>query len=489
MKLKNIIEGMDVLDVIGDTGVEIRSITADSRKATPGAAFVALRGGRSDGRDFIGDAVTRGAVAVVSERGGPRASGMGEVVSVLVRDSRDAVAHMASLFNGNPSDRLNVIGVTGTNGKTTTSYVIKRILEEAGRKTGLIGTIKYVVGQRESAAGFTTPEALEFQRLLRDMLTEGCEFVVSEVSSHALAMKRVDHTRFRCAVFTNFTRDHLDFHGTMEDYFAAKRRLFAELLEGSGHAVINADDPRAGELRAAAKGAVLTYGLREPADIAAGDVVAGFSGLRFTLHVQGARYPLSARLLGIPNVYNLLAGIAATISFGITPEVIARAVAEMPPVEGRFESIESPEGVLFIIDYAHTPDALRNLLGTAGALSHGRVITVFGCGGDRDQGKRPLMGEIASEMSDFAVITSDNPRFERPEAIIEDIVRGVQGRDFTVVPDRREAIRDAVRRAKKGDIVVIAGKGHETYQEVRGVRYHLDDRELVREAIAGGGTT
>ncbi|MGW8272822.1 MAG: Mur ligase family protein, partial [Thermodesulfovibrionales bacterium] len=270
-------------------------------------------------------------------------------------------------------------------------------------------------------------------------------------------------------------------------FLAAKQRLFTRLLDGSGFAVINADDPRAAELSSATRGSVITYGLRESADVAAVDVASGFRGLRFTLCIPGGRYALSTRLLGIPNVYNLLAGIAAIIPFGISPGTIVRAVEEMPPVEGRFESIESADGVLFVIDYAHTPDALKSLLDTVSAIPHGRIITVFGCGGDRDQGKRPLMGGIASAMSDFSVITSDNPRFENPDAIIEDIVRGIQGRSFTIIADRREAIRDAVGRARKGDIVVIAGKGHETYQEVRGERFHLDDRELVREAISRSG--
>lgn len=487
MKLDHIIEGMQTIRVQGMTDIEIPSLTSDSRAVTPGSLFVALSGGEKDGHDFIADALRRGAAAVIAEHDIESIRCHRGTPFIIVEDSRDALAFVANRFYGAPSHSMSLIGITGTNGKTTTSYIIKAILEGSGKKVGLIGTIKYIIGSTEFDARFTTPEAIEYQRLLKEMRDEGCEYVVSEVSSHALAQKRVDAVRFISAVFTNLTRDHLDFHKSMESYLAAKKRLFTDLLDVSGTAVINSDDPVSREIIRDTRGRIMTYGIHNPADVMAKDIVQDFRGVRFTVSHGGPEYGISTRLIGIPNVYNLLAAIATAHSLGIPRDIIVRAVAGMAPVIGRFESITSRDGVLFIIDYAHTPDALENLLATVEGLPHRQVITVFGCGGNRDRGKRPLMGRIASEKSDFVVITSDNPRFEDPDEIIKDITMGIAGGNFIAVTDRQEAVKEAVKRSGRGDIVVLAGKGHETYQEIKGKRHHMDDRELVQDALRSLG--
>jgi UDP-N-acetylmuramoyl-L-alanyl-D-glutamate--2,6-diaminopimelate ligase len=382
---------------------------------------------------------------------------------------------------------MTLIGITGTNGKTTTSYIIKKILETSGEKVGLIGTIKYMIGGREYAASFTTPEAVEYQRLLREMADEGCAFVVSEVSSHALALKRVDHTRFVRAVFTNLTRDHLDYHGTMEQYLDAKKRLFTDLLEPSGVAILNADDPASAEILRDLRCRHMSYGIHSGSDVRASDIVQEPGGMSFRLAWRDKKYDIRTRLLGIPNVYNLLAAAATALSLEMPVEFVVKVLPDMAPVHGRFESIMSGDGVLFIVDYAHTPDALQKLLETVRGIPHRNIITVFGCGGNRDRGKRPLMGQIASEMSDFVVITSDNPRYEDPAAIIEDITEGIRGGNFVSVVERERGVREAVRRAGQGDVVVVAGKGHESYQDIGGVRYPMDDRQLIESALREAG--
>jgi UDP-N-acetylmuramoyl-L-alanyl-D-glutamate--2,6-diaminopimelate ligase len=352
---------------------------------------------------------------------------------------------------------------------------------------GLIGTIKYMIGGREYAASFTTPEAVEYQRLLREMADEGCAFVVSEVSSHALALKRVDHTRFVRAVFTNLTRDHLDYHGTMEQYLDAKKRLFTDLLEPSGVAILNADDPASAEILRDLRCRHMSYGIHSGSDVRASDIVQEPGGMSFRLAWRDKKYDIRTRLLGIPNVYNLLAAAATALSLEMPVEFVVKVLPDMAPVHGRFESIMSGDGVLFIVDYAHTPDALQKLLETVRGIPHRNIITVFGCGGNRDRGKRPLMGQIASEMSDFVVITSDNPRYEDPAAIIEDITEGIRGGNFVSVVERERGVREAVRRAGQGDVVVVAGKGHESYQDIGGVRYPMDDRQLIESALREAG--
>lgn len=518
MKLGDILSGCDYELMLGDGGVltmEISSIAYDSRKVKRNGVFVAVKGEHLDGHDFIDDAVKRGASAVVREKaghltdmsfipkafaGGPEGITGSSPVFLVVKDSRSTLACMANNFYGRPSGNIPVIGVTGTNGKTTTGYLVKSILEAWNKKAGLIGTITYLIGDRPYPALHTTPESLEFQALLQEMASAGCSHVVSEVSSHALSQRRVDHTRFVVVVFTNLTREHLDFHETMENYFAAKKRLFTELLARAGTAVINVDDEWGRKLLADLKDspevagqrsgcpAVLTYGMDRKADVAASQTQDSLSGVSFTLTCKGVAYRMDSSLVGIPNIYNILAAASVGIALDIPMEVIQEGVRNLKSVRGRLERVDAGQDFLCIIDYAHTPDALERLILTARELLHnkdgpGRIITLFGCGGDRDRGKRPVMGEIASRLSDQVIITSDNPRNEDPREIISEIVAGMTGDNHRTVPDRKDAITLAVEVAEAGDILLIAGKGHEEYQEIKGIRNRFSDRERVEEAI------
>ena len=488
----------------GDEGqyleTEVSGIAYDSRKVVKDTVFVAIRGEKLDGHDFINDAVRRGAVAIIHEKreqDAPLYSDIGEPLFIKVRDSRRALACISNNFFERPSEFVSVIGVTGTNGKTTTTYLLKSILEAWGRNTGLIGTITYSIGDRHYPAVRTTPEALEFQGLLREMVKAGCSHVVTEVSSHALSQCRVDYTRFGAGVFTNLTRDHLDFHGTMEEYYRAKRRLFTELLTAEGTAVINRDDPWGrrllADLREQGKElehghSIITYGTEQGSDVTALDPENTLSGLSFTLGYRGATCRIYCPLVGVPNIYNILAAASVGLALGISFEVISEGIRNTPPVEGRIEKVEAGQDFLCIVDYAHTPDALERLIVAAREILKdrnlsGRIITLFGCGGERDRGKRPLMGEIASRLSDYLLLTSDNPRNEDPDEILSEIVSGISGKRYEVIPDRREAITRAIEKAGPGDIVLIAGKGHEDYQEIKGVRYLFRDKEVADEAI------
>jgi UDP-N-acetylmuramoyl-L-alanyl-D-glutamate--2,6-diaminopimelate ligase len=502
MKLGDILSGCEyeVMPLHKDGGVltmEISGIAYDSRKVKKNSVFVAVKGEHLDGHEFIRDAVRHGAAVIVGEAA---AQSDPSCLFIRVHDSRKALACMANNFCHRPSEDVSVIGVTGTNGKTTTSYLIKAILEAWEKKTGLIGTISYLIGDKQYPAVHTTPEAPEFQGLLQEMASAGCSHVVTEVSSHALFQKRVDHTRFVVVVFTNLTRDHLDFHETMENYFAAKERLFTQLLTGAATAVINVDDEWGRRLIAevaAGSGtvgqrngrpAIITYGLESKADIALSQREDSPIGVSFTLTYQGRSYRMDSPLIGIPNMYNILAAAAVGVALGIPMEVITQGIRNVRNVAGRFERVAAGEDFLCIIDYAHTPDALERLILTARELlknqkEPGRVVTLFGCGGDRDRGKRPLMGEIAARLSDFVIITSDNPRSEDPEAIIDETISGISGNNYAPVPDRREAIRFAVEKAAPGDILLIAGKGHEEYQEIKGTRHRFSDRDVAEEAI------
>ena len=496
---------------------DIPGIEYDSRKLRQGDLFVALRGEKYDGHTFIADAVKAGAAVIVCEapadaagekavkvetrpEHGEPASG---VPFVRVEDSRRALACIAHNFYGRPSEHLVLVGVTGTNGKTTTTYILKSILDEWGKESGLIGTIQYMVKDTVMPALFTTPEAPEFQKLLSDMLLSGCAYVVSEVSSHALSQYRVDSTVFRTAVFTNLTRDHLDYHKTMEQYFSAKGRLFKELLWEHGTAIINIDDPYGGLLMAEIRGMrssmnrILTYGVDAGADMTASSIQSSFSGLRFTISFQDVMHQVSSPLTGLHNVYNILSAAGAAVSLGVPWEVILRGVAKRECIQGRFEKVQAGQEFLCIVDYAHTEDALERLIRAARDLinlsapakkemtSGARIFTVFGCGGDRDRGKRPRMGETATRLSDSVIFTSDNPRSEDPLVIIRDIEKGAVSNNYFIEPDRREAIKRAVEMAGEGDIVLIAGKGHEDYQEIKGVRYRMKDRDIAEKAIKG----
>ena len=471
--------------------LQITGLQYDSRKVAKGNVFVAIRGTERDGHRFVQSAVTAGATVVVVEDEGAAPDALmlhAGVCKLVVPDSRAALAAMSRNFYANPSCSLRMVGVTGTNGKTTTTHLVRAILEAAGERAGLIGTIEYRIGDEVHPATHTTPESLELNGLLAAMVDKGCTAAVMEVSSHALAMKRVEGVRFQTAVFTNLTQDHLDFHGSMDAYRHAKRILF-ETLDRSATAVTNANDPYGMEMVAGTPAKVLTYGTGKDPDLRAADIALGVRGCSFTMAAAGISGTVTSSLTGQFNVSNILAATGAGVALGLPWDAIRAGIASVRSVRGRFEQVVAPQGWTAIVDYAHTPDALENVLKTihgVKAPGPGRVITVFGCGGNRDAGKRPIMGRIASSMSDLTIVTSDNPRGEDPDAIIAQIVAGVTpGREVQVEPDRRKAIRRALSAAGRDDVVLIAGKGHENYQVVGATRAHFDDREEVDAFLEG----
>jgi len=496
MKLKMLIEEMDIKNISCDSDIEISGIAYDSRKVKQGDVFVAMKGEKADGHYFIGDAVKKGAVAIVYEEAIARGFSLqnsklpasnGELIFIRVDDSRKALAYISNNFYERPSEKLTVIGVTGTNGKTTTTYLIKSMLEAYDKDAGLIGTISYIVKDKQYNALHTTPEALEFQSILAEMVLSGCGYAVTEVSSHALALRRVDYTDFKVAIFTNLTRDHLDFHVTMEDYFKAKEKLFKEFLSKDGTAVINFDDLYGRRLISELSASrILTYGIEKGADIAAVNISDSFKGLAFDIRFEGRIYSIKSPLIGIHNVYNILSAAGAAAALNVPWDRTIEGIEKMGSVKGRFEKVDMGQDFLCIVDYAHTEDALERLISTARELmknGQGKIITVFGCGGDRDKGKRPRMGAIATKLSDYVVITSDNPRSEDPAGIIKDIETGALRRNYSIEPDRKDAITKAVKAAETGDILLIAGKGHEDYQELKGKRQRFSDREVAEESI------
>ncbi len=467
----------------GDPEARVAQVTYDSRKVVTDSAFVAVHGLATDGNRFVESARRKGASVVVSEQP-PGDNGPW----VQVPDSRVALAVLAAEIHGRPAEALDLIGVTGTNGKTTTAFLIDAALRAAGTPTGLLGTVQYRIGDRVSDATRTTPESADLQALFRQIVDAGCRAAVLEVSSHSLALKRVYGCPFRAAVFTNLTRDHLDFHGDMDSYFAAKRILFETNLRTDGAAIINADDDRAPELAAHSRGRVLTFSLTHAADFAASGLELSLAGTR--LHIETPRGPidLASPLLGRFNAENLLAALAAAFALELPTESALTGLCSVEGVPGRMERVAAGQPFSVIVDYAHTDDALRKLLEAVRHLGPRRLITVFGCGGDRDHTKRPLMGAVAARLSDVAIVTSDNPRSEPPEAIIQEIQRGMNGgggrrSERLAIVDRREAIRRALEMAGPGDAVVVAGKGHETYQVLRDRPIPFDDREVVRELL------
>ena len=479
MKLSELLEVLPEARADGELSAEVRGIKYDSRKVESGDVFVALKGEHLDGHDFVREACRRGAVAVVVER---KVETPG--IKVVVRDTRKALALLSAKFFGEPARKLKIIGVTGTNGKTTVSFLVRSVLEEAGVRTGLIGTVEYIIGGRKFPASLTTPLPPELHRAFGRMVEAGDRAVVMEVSSHSLVLDRVYGLPFSVAVFTNLSRDHLDFHLTMEDYFRAKAKLF-EMLEPSGWAVYNGDDPYGAMLREHTKAQLISYGLSEGVDIRAEGVVCDRQGVVFTLRSPWGDFPVRLRLSGRFNVYNALAAAGVGLALGVRPEDVVRGMVSVESVPGRFERVDLGQGFEVIVDYAHTPDALENLLLSAREISQGRVLVVFGCGGERDRGKRPRMGEVAGRLADFVFVTSDNPRSEPPERIIEDILEGMpEGAKYVVEEDRRRAIGRAIRMAREGDVVVIAGKGHESYQIVGDRKFPFDDRKVAERFLA-----
>ncbi|HEV8662865.1 MAG TPA: UDP-N-acetylmuramoyl-L-alanyl-D-glutamate--2,6-diaminopimelate ligase [Candidatus Methylomirabilis sp.] len=493
-RLRGLIDGVEHRLLRGSGEVDIRAVEHDSRRVSPGACFVCLRGSRFDGHAFAGEAAGRGAAAVVLEEEMPLPPGP---AIVQVKDTRAALAALARAFHGDPARRLTVLGVTGTNGKTTTTYLLEAILAAAGRTVGVIGTIDYRCGALRVPAERTTPEAPDLQALLRRMLEVGATHVTMEVSSHSLALHRVDGVEFDAAVFTNLTQDHLDFHGSFEAYLEAKTRLFRGLgvgavKRGPKAALLNADDPHAERIRAETTAPVLTYALEAGADLTAEGVSLEATGLRATLRTPWGPIPVRSALLGRHNMANILGAAGAALAVGAPPGAVTAALATLRGVPGRLEQIEAGQPFTVAVDYAHTPDALERVLRAARALTAGRLLCVFGCGGDRDRGKRPLMGEAAARLADHVILTSDNPRSEEPEAIlnaIEEGVRRVPGADgrYAKIVNRAEAIAAALAAARRGDFVLIAGKGHETYQILGTRTIPFDDRDVARQTLADLG--
>ncbi len=490
-----LLEALADKTVLGPIPAAVNGVAYDSRAVQPGELFVAVPGQKQDGRRYIEEALARGAVAVVLE--GPDLLEGKAAPRVLVPSSREALARLADAYFGHPSGELTVIGITGTNGKTTTSYLVDALLSARGHRTGLIGTVQYRIGAEVVAAGHTTPEAVELQSLLRRMVNAGVTAVAMEVSSHGLALSRVDGIDFDIAVFTNLTQDHLDFHRTMDAYREAKRRLFTLLAGGSKPgriAVVNADDAAGVSMIAGLPLPTLTYGIRGRADVRPARWSSGAEGIRMSVRTPAGHLDIASPLVGEHNVMNLLAAAGVGVALGIAPETIGRALGSVSSVPGRFERVEAGQPFLVVVDYAHTPDALKRTLETARKLvGHGgRLAVVFGCGGDRDRGKRPIMGAIASCLCDRVWVTSDNPRSERPEAIIADIVAGIPGGlaldRHETLPDRKAAIQGALAWARAGDVVVIAGKGHETYQVVGSEVLPFDDRAQALAVLAGRAT-
>ena len=499
MPTTTLLDALPDKTVLGSLPAEVTGVAYDSRKVAAGALFVAIPGFKQDGRKFAADALGRGAAVVVAEGADPLPGSA--AARVLVPSSREALARLADAYHGHPSRRLTVIGITGTNGKTTTSLLVEALLGAGGRPTGVIGTIQYRVGDQAEAASQTTPEALELQALLARMVEAGVGGAAMEVSSHALFLSRVDGIEFDVAVFTNLTQDHLDFHKTLEAYRDAKARLFGLLArsrKARRAAVVNVDDPAgAAMVRAAAadpRVRILTFGLRVPAELRPLRWQSGMAGIRLEVASPGGAIEITSALVGEHNVMNLLGAVGVGLALEMAPAQIGRILSGVATVPGRFERVEAGQRFLVVVDYAHTPDALENVLTTARKLLEpgARLGVVFGCGGDRDRGKRPIMGGIAARLADRAWVTSDNPRSEQPEAILAEIETGIPataaGRHESIA-DRRRAIEGAVAWARKGDVVVIAGKGHETYQIVGSEVLPFDDREVARTAlVARGGT-
>lgn len=485
MQLKILAESIPVREVFGSLDREVDGIFYDSRRVQKNGLYVAVRGAHFDGHKFTEQAIERGASAIVVER--PESHS--RATSLVVADSRVALADLAFTFYQKPALRLKMAGVTGTNGKTTTTFLIKHICENAGLRSGLIGTVRYEIGERILPATRTTPESLDLQELLAQMTGAGCKAAVMEVSSHALAQERTRGLEWDVAVFTNLTQDHLDFHETMANYFEAKARLFTGLTsqpnKKEAKAVINIDDPH-GEKIIARLGRdipVITYGMSARADFRASNYRAEFSGTSFQLDARGKIYLVRVPLIGRFNVSNAMAALAAANSLGVSLREAVLSLAKSPQVPGRLESVRAKRQFQVFVDYAHTPDALLNVLKTLRELNPRRLIVVFGAGGDRDQQKRPLMGRAADQNADYSIITSDNPRKEDPLAIIDDVKKGVRSTNFETVPDRAEAIARAIALAQPRDIILIAGKGHETYQEFADHTIPFDDRQTALRAL------
>jgi UDP-N-acetylmuramoyl-L-alanyl-D-glutamate--2,6-diaminopimelate ligase len=506
MELTRLLEGIEIKRIAGETRKEIEGIAYHSHQVRKGFLFAALRGMEADGHRFIGEAIERGAEAVLLDQ--EREIDHGTMI--FVPNSRQALARISSNFYGNPSSQVRLIGITGTNGKTTTTYLIESILKKAGFAVGVIGTVNYRYGQKGTPAPNTTPESLDLQRILWEMVREGITHVIIEVSSHGLDLDRVFGCQFDGAIFTNFTLDHLDYHRTLRQYFESKEKLFSDSLMKSPKkgrfAVTNHDDPKGEEIVEGIDLPVIRYGLSPSCDISADQVESTFDGLSCRIRTPKGEFRIHSKLIGRFNLYNILAAIAAGMAMDLALGTLRDGLEQLEGVPGRFEKVENRRGIRVIVDYAHTHDALeRVLLGLKGVLESsgrgdGKIITVFGCGGDRDRTKRPLMGEAAGRHSDLSILTSDNPRTEDPLTIMEEVERGLQSlplgelhqgeigswrsqRGYLKIPDRKEAIQMAIQLARPFDTVLIAGKGHEDYQIIGKQKFPFDDRVEAKKAL------
>jgi len=486
MKILELMQGIDYKLRQGSLEMEVKGLSYDSRQVKNGYLFICIPGLITDGHEFAGKAIENGATVIIAERALDIPAG---ITLITVADCRNVLALLSSNFFRQPSEELRVVGVTGTNGKTTTTHIIQAILEEAGQKTGILGTLYARMDDFEKDLGRTTPESLDIEEFASMVREKKGQYLIMEVSSHALDLGRVDQIAFDVAVFTNLTQDHLDYHKTMNEYKASKLKLFNLVAGEEGKfAVVNADDPAAQDFIKVSGSACYTYAINKPADIRAIKLESNLKGSRFTVVSKNEEFEINMKLIGLFNVYNALAAISFALHEGIASTVIKATLEKMEGVAGRFEQVECGQNFTVVVDYAHTPDGLENILKTGQEIVENRLITVFGCGGDRDRTKRPQMGRIAAQYSDFCIVTSDNPRSEDPEAIIDDILPGmhmIEDAHFAKIVDRRDAIEHAIRLARKGDLVIIAGKGHETYQLVKNQVLHFDDREVAREILKG----
>jgi len=493
MELKELLHTLDVLEIIGNTEIPITGIHCDSRKIEPGFLFVAVPGTQSDGHSFIGKAIESGAKAIVCQVFPENISSMSlrdqpaipsnEVTYIKVKNSAEALGQIASVWNGDPSKHLTLVGVTGTNGKTTTATLLYWMFQKLGYKTGLLSTVCNYINEKEIPATHTTPDAIELNDLLAQMVKAGCDYVFMEVSSHAIDQKRIAGLQFKGGIFTNLTRDHLDYHPTFEAYRDAKKAFFDGLPSGA-FALTNKDDKNGMFMLQNTKASKQTYSLLALADFKGKIIEAHFDGTEMSINGK----EISTQFVGKFNAYNLLAVYGAAVLLGQNPDEVLRILSTLKSVAGRFQTYRSPEGYTAVVDYAHTPDALTNVLNTIHEVlsGKGKIITVVGCGGNRDKGKRPLMAKETARLSDYVILTSDNPRFEEPEDIIRDMEEGLKdapAKNRLKITDRKEAIRTACLLAQTGDVILIAGKGHEDYQEIKGVKHHFDDREIIQEIM------
>ncbi|HSP88389.1 MAG TPA: UDP-N-acetylmuramoyl-L-alanyl-D-glutamate--2,6-diaminopimelate ligase [Ignavibacteriaceae bacterium] len=487
MQLAELVNSIHAIQVAGDVQKKnVSSICYDSRKVKRNSLFVAIKGFNSDGHKFISDAINNGAVAVILEDTSaiPDEIFIHEnVVKIVVKDSRKALAEVSDALFDHPSKKIKLIGITGTNGKTTTTYFIKSILEAAGEKTGLIGTIKNWIGEKEIKSSLTTPESNDLNELFYEMKAEGCTYSIMEVSSHSLVLNRVYGLSFSSAIFTNITSDHLDFHQSFENYFEAKKILF-DSLSPSAFAIYNSDDEHSRKIIKDTKANLISYGTSSNSDFKLKDVKYDLSGTTFSVEHKENTYPVSTSLIGRFNAYNACAAFATCYSYGFKEEIILKGIKNTKQVPGRFEVIGNKNKKV-IVDYSHTADSLEKALLAVKDIvkNSGKIYTVFGCGGNRDKTKRPVMGNIASELSDFVIVTSDNPRFEDPNAIIKDIEAGITKKNFKAIENREEAISYAIKNSEKDAVILIAGKGHENYQEIKGVRNNFSDREVAEKYL------